>query len=158
MHKFLGVMLDQELCWKEHCQYVLQKGMKWVMQYQRLTKTSEGVSAKFMRWFFILVIIPRMMYVTDLFLMPGSRISKGTKGFISKLAKIQRQETLHITGALRSVPTDVIDACTDMIPFHFLVERLMHRATTRLVTLPLSHPLVKHIAPDAVKILQKVWT
>ena len=28
MHKFLGVMLDQELCWKEHCQYALQKGMK----------------------------------------------------------------------------------------------------------------------------------
>jgi len=26
MHKFLGVRLDQELCWKEHCQYALQKG------------------------------------------------------------------------------------------------------------------------------------
>jgi len=32
-HKFLWVMLDQELCWKEHCQYALQKGMKWVTQY-----------------------------------------------------------------------------------------------------------------------------
>jgi len=32
-HKFLGVMLDQELYWKEHCQYTLQKGVKWVKQY-----------------------------------------------------------------------------------------------------------------------------
>src|SRR5882724_11121893 len=59
-----------------------------------------------------------MMYVSDLFLMPGLRTSKGTKGFISKLAKIQRQVTLHITGALRSAPTDAIDACTELIPFH----------------------------------------
>ena len=32
-HKFLGVILDQELHWKEHCQYMVQKGMKWVTQY-----------------------------------------------------------------------------------------------------------------------------
>jgi len=29
-HKFLGVILDQELRWKEHVQYALQKGTKWV--------------------------------------------------------------------------------------------------------------------------------
>jgi len=44
MHKFLGVMLDQEFHWKEHCHYALQKGVKWVTQYQRLTKVSRGVS------------------------------------------------------------------------------------------------------------------
>jgi len=123
MHKFLGVMLDQEMCWKEHYQYMLQKGVKWVMQYWRLAKVTKGVSAKYMRQFFISVAIPRMMYVADLFLVPGSGISKGTKGFISKLAiaKIQKQVMLHITGALRSTPMDVIDACTDVLPFHLLV-------------------------------------
>ena len=134
MHKFLGVMLDQELCWKEHCQYMLQKGVKWVMQYRRLAKVTKGVSAKYMRQFFISVSIPRMMYVADLFLVPGSGISKGTKGFISKLDKIQRQATLHITGALRSTPTDVIDACADVLPFHLLVENLMYKDVTRLET------------------------
>src|SRR5882724_3534142 len=70
-HKFLGVMLDKELCWKEHCQYAMQKGVKWVIQYQRLTKATKGASAKYMRWFFISVAIPRMMYMADLFLVPG---------------------------------------------------------------------------------------
>jgi len=37
-HKFLGVMLDQELHWKDQVNYALQKGMKWVVQYCRLTK------------------------------------------------------------------------------------------------------------------------
>ena len=27
-HKLLGVILDQELRWKEHCHYALQKGVK----------------------------------------------------------------------------------------------------------------------------------
>ena len=130
---------------KENCQYAVQKGVKWVMQYQRLAKMSKGVSAKFMRWFFIAVAIPRMMYAADLFLVPGSRISKGTKGFIGKLAKIQRQALLHITGAMRSTPMDTIDACTDLVPFDLLVVSLTYRAVTRMATLPWSHPLAKHI-------------
>src|SRR5882724_12503250 len=115
------------------------------MQYQRLAKMSKGVSAKFMRWFFIAVAIPKMMYAADLFLVPGLRVSKGTKGFIGKLAKVQRQALLHITGAMRYAPTDVIDACTDLAPFHLLVESLNYTAATRMATLPRSHPLAKHI-------------
>src|SRR5882724_8740741 len=103
-HRFLGIILDQELRWKDQCQYAVQKGVKWVTQYQRLAKMSKGASAKFMRQFFIAVAIPKMMYAADLFLIPGSRISIGTKGFIGKLAKVQRQASLHITGAMRSAP------------------------------------------------------
>ena len=120
--------------------------MKWVTQYQRLTRVTKGMSTKHMRQFFILVAIPRMLYAADLFLVPGSGMGKGSKGFISKLAKIQRQATLHITGVLRSTLTDTIDACTDILPFHLLVEKITHRAATRLATLPQSHPLERHVA------------
>ena len=98
-HKFLGVILDQELQWREHVQYTLQKGTKWVTQYRRLMKPMKGVSAKHMRQFYISVAIPKMLYAADLFLIPGSEVRKGTKGFISKLVRIQRQVMLHITGA-----------------------------------------------------------
>jgi len=107
-----------------------------------------------MRQFFISVAIPRMMYATDLFLVPGLGISKGTKGFISKLAKIQRQVTLHITGALRSTPTDMIDACADVLPFNLLVESLTHRATTRLANFPWSHLLAKHVDQAASRYIK----
>ena len=46
------------------------KGTKWVWQYKRLAKVSNGVSAKYMRWFYLTVAIPRMMYAADLFLVP----------------------------------------------------------------------------------------
>ena len=96
------MIINQELWWKEHLQYALQKGTKWVTQYQRLTKLMKGVSAKYMRQFFISVAILKMLYAADLFLVQGLGVRKGTKGFISKLAKIQRQAMLHITRALRS--------------------------------------------------------
>jgi len=70
--------------------------------------------------------VPKMLYTADLFLIPEGKRTRGTKGFIKKLAHIQRQASLHVTGALKSTPTDAIDACTDLIPFHLLVEKASH--------------------------------
>ena len=36
-HKFLGVIMDQELHFKEYINYALAKGNKFMGQYQRLT-------------------------------------------------------------------------------------------------------------------------
>jgi len=66
MHKFLGVMLDQELRLKDQVNYALQKGTKWVAQYCRLTKLTKGVSTKFMRPFYISVAVLKMLYAADL--------------------------------------------------------------------------------------------
>ena len=66
----------------------------WVTQYRRLAKPSSGVAAKYMRHFYISMAIPKMLYAADLFLIPESKKSKGMKGFIAKLAQIQRQATL----------------------------------------------------------------
>jgi len=150
-HKFLGVLMDQELWWKEHLHYMLQKGMKWVTQYCRLSKPSKGISPKYMRVLFISIAVPKMMYATDLFLTPGSQKTKGMKGAIKKLTKIPRQATLHITRALRSAPTDMVDACTDILPFHLLVKKLTCRAASRLATLPQSHPFEKHITQASAR-------
>jgi len=58
VHKFLGVLIDQELHWKDQVNYTLQKGSMWVMQYHRLAKLSKGVSAKYMRRFYTSIAIP----------------------------------------------------------------------------------------------------
>jgi len=73
------------------------------------------------------------------------------KGFITRLAKIQRQASLHITGALRSAPTGAIDACVDILPFPLLIERIVFQATSWLVTLPQLHPLEWHVRRAATR-------
>jgi len=98
-----------------------------------------------MRRFFISFTVPIMLYVADLFLVPRAMLGKGSRGFISRLAKIQRQVALHITGALRSAPTDAIDAGADILPFQLLVKKLIYWAASRLATLPQSHLLEKHV-------------
>ena len=84
-----------------------------------------------------------MLYATDLFLIPESKKTKGMKGFISKLSKVQRQAALHITGELQSALTDTIDGCANWLPFHLLVKKIVYQAATRLATLPQSHPMEK---------------
>jgi len=129
-HKFLGVILDQELRWNAHVNYALAKGTKWITQYRRLAKQMKGISAKHMRKFYITTAIPRMLYAADLFLTPQSGQAIGSKGHIKRLGRIQRQATIHTTGALRSTPTDSLDAHADLLPFQYLVEKLLYRVTT----------------------------
>ena len=66
-HKFSGVIMDQELCFKEHVNYALEKGNKFVGQYQRLTKPSKGTTANHMRQYYNTVAVPRMLYAADVF-------------------------------------------------------------------------------------------
>ena len=100
MHKFLGLIVDQELRFKEHTNYALAKGVKFIRQYRWLARATKGVSARFMRKFYLTVVVPRMLYAADVFLVPESSRGKGTKGKVTKLSRIQWQATLAIMGAM----------------------------------------------------------
>ena len=80
--------------------------------------------AKYMRHFSTTIAIPEMLYMANLFLVPESRKGKGTKGYINRLVKIQRQVSLCITGTLRSAPMDTIDALADLLLF-LLIDKLV---------------------------------
>jgi len=57
-HRFLSVILDQELRWNAHINYTLAKGTKWITQYRHLTKPTKGTPVKHMRIFYIMIAIP----------------------------------------------------------------------------------------------------
>jgi len=86
-----------------------------------------------------------MLYATDLFLIPESKHGKGMKGFVNKLTQIQWKAGLHITGTLHSTPTDAVDSRADLLPFHLLVEKIVHQAATPLTLLPNFHQMAKHV-------------
>ena len=41
--------------------------------------------------------------------------------------------------------TDIMTAHADVLPFSLIIDKLCHRATVRLCTLPASHPLAPHV-------------
>ena len=42
-HKFLGVILDDELWFQKHAAYPLSKGKQWISQIKRLSKVTKGM-------------------------------------------------------------------------------------------------------------------
>ena len=70
LHKFIGVMLDQGLCWKVQVDYALAKATKWVLAFRRLTRPGGGANLRVMRQLFCTVAIPKMTYALDVWYMP----------------------------------------------------------------------------------------
>ena len=85
-HKFLGVILDQELCWREHAAYVIAKGASHTMLLHHLSSPSHGISAKLIRQLYQAVTIPKMMYAASIWFKPmysaGSQTTSGKMVFV----------------------------------------------------------------------------
>ena len=67
-------------------------------------------------------------------------------GALRQLQKTQRIATLAITGALRTTPTDLLDAHAGTLPMEFALQKAAHRAIIRMLTLPPTHPIHSIIA------------
>ncbi|OBZ78310.1 hypothetical protein A0H81_02657 [Grifola frondosa] len=91
-----------------------------------------------------------MLYAADVFLtpvrmLPGSKRLHGSVGAIKRLERVQRQALLIMTGAMRTTATDIMCAHANLLPFTLLVDKICHRAITRICTLPKTHPLHRHV-------------
>ncbi len=149
-HRFLGVLVDCELRHHPQVADAFAKGTAWTTLMRRLGQSRHGLSMGVLLRLYQAVAVPRILYAADTFLLPvrkldGQRASTGTVGHIKKLAQIQRQAVLIITGAMRTTATDVLEAHLRMLPFDLLVDKVCFRATARLCSLPPSHPLHSHV-------------
>ena len=144
--KYLGVTIDNQLRWNEQAQRASANATKWLLQFRRLTKPSTGVGSKLMRQLYLAVALPKITYGIDIWYSPptkpiGAAKSTGSVGTLRSLQKLQRMATLAITGALRSTPTDLLDAHAGVLPMELALLKTCHRAAVRMLTLPRSHPL-----------------
>jgi ribonuclease HI len=159
--KFLGVLVDNNLNWKHQCAAALAKGQDWLIQFSRLARATQGVNAKYIRQLYLAIAVPRMLYAADIFLTPQQNVGKQRKhnrngrAIINKLASIQRQATIMITGAMKTTATDVLEVMANLLPFHLLVDKVRHRAALRLATLPPSHPLHKPVQNAADRLVKR---
>jgi len=140
--------MDQELCFKEQAAHALAKGMKWVSQFKRMAKIAKGMKGEFMRAMLYGVALPSMLYAADIWCVPpvtrsSGRQTRGTKGFIGRMERVQRQAALQITGALRTTPTDLLLAHADITPIEYHLCKICHSAALRIVTLPQTNPIGK---------------
>jgi hypothetical protein len=98
-HKFLGIIIDDELRFKEHAAYALAKGTKYKMTCQRMIRMTKGMKGRWMRKLYKGVVIPKMLYAADIWCTDliskgkGKHGSRGARGFASlwcRIAKISQ--------------------------------------------------------------------
>jgi len=61
-HRFLGVIVDQELRWNAQVDNSIAKGTAYVLQLHRLSATSKGLPLRLMRQLYQAVALPKMLY------------------------------------------------------------------------------------------------
>ena len=145
-YKYLGIHVDSQLRWTNQTHEAIAKATKWVLLYRRLTKPSTGLSAKFMRRLYITVAVPKMTYGLDVWYTPpnkpvGRKKNSGSVKALRELGKLQRLATLAINGALRSSPTDLLDAHAGLLPMSLLLKKICFRSLLRICSLPKTNPV-----------------
>ena len=151
--KYLGIILDQSLLWKEQLAYAIGKGSKWASQIHRLARPSWGLTPRSASKLYIGVALPRILYGLDIWCNTPQAAKQGRKPpkpiAYRKLASVQREGALAITGGYRTSPTDALNAHAALLPMHLRLGKVKHRMALRLASLPSTHPLNKQLRAAA---------
>ena len=90
--------------------------------------------------------LPKITYGLNIWYTPPTKPiwytkNTGSVGILRNLQKAQIIATTPITGTLRSAPTNLLDAHAGLLRMELVLMKACHRAMTRMLTLPNSHPL-----------------
>jgi hypothetical protein len=151
-HKFLGVIIDENLNFKKHATLALAKGTKYVMPCNRMIRLTKGIKSHLMRRLYKGVVIPKMLYAADVWCAglvvkgKGKKLnSRGAQGFASQMVRVQRMAALLIMGRMRFTAMDILDTHANILPFQQTLCKICFKSTLRMSTLPEPHPLARDI-------------
>lgn len=142
-HKFLGVLLDQELSFDIQAEEAYKKGHAWITQYGRLAKMADGVNAKNMRRFYLSIALPKILYASELYLFPDKQGRNSSRKHIQKLTWIHRMAAIKMTRALRTTATNVAEIHANIMPLAKLISQRNQRAALRIATKKEQDPIHK---------------
>jgi hypothetical protein len=158
--KFLGLILDQELKFKAHVDHAAAKRKFWIMQTRCILKTVKGTRGHLSQQLYMAAAVPAMLYAASVWLIPTVRSnekgckSTGSVGAAMQLTRVQRMASIHITGAMCTTASDILNTYANLLPINLLIDKHCFQEALQLTTLPNSHLLYLHVK-QATK--QKTW-
>jgi hypothetical protein len=114
--KYLGVVLDSQLTWREHVDAKVRKGHILFWACRRAYHAKWGLRPTVVHWFYVSIIRPSIMFAS-LVWWPGCQTASAKK----RLSRIQRLAHLGITGAMCTTPASVMEALTCLPTLELLV-------------------------------------
>ncbi len=126
--RYLGVIIDDKLSWKEHINSRVAKCKAILMATQNMVGKTWGLTPIKVRWLYNTVICPVLTY--------GCLVwGHAANSFSGKLQQLQRMALVAMTGCIRTTPTKGLNVICDLIPLEFRIKRIAMNA--RLRTKPL---------------------
>jgi hypothetical protein len=123
-HKFLGIIIDEELRFKQHMAQALTKGTIYTLACNRMTRTTKGIKGKFTQKLFDSVILPKMLYAADIWcsdILTKGRDKKtggrGARGFTLQMMRVQKMTSLLIMGGMCTTTSDITNIHANLLPF-----------------------------------------
>jgi len=128
--KYLGVILDSRLTWREHVDVKVRKAPNLSWDCRRAYGATWSLGPRVVHWLYVSIIRPSVTFAS-LVWWPGCQTASAKK----KLSRIQRLACLGITGAMRTTPTNAVEALICLPPLELVVESEARSAAHRLWSL-----------------------
>jgi ribonuclease HI len=125
--KYLGVIIDDKLSWKQHLESRIQKSCMILGQCRRAIGRTWGLKPKWIHWIYTRVVIPYFLY-GSLFWHGRANLHTSRR----QMSKLQRLACLSITGVMRSTPTVAMETILNLRPLHILTESHARSTALRL--------------------------
>jgi ribonuclease HI len=125
--KFLGVVLDRQLSWKEQMEAVVSKARKVFWSCRNAIGRDWGLKPDSVKWIYDMIVCPIITYGSVAWWSGSeSAAAKATLG------KINRMVCVAISGCMRSAPTASLEMLLGIAPLHLRIEAEAVISTGRL--------------------------
>ena len=101
--KYLGVILDSRLAWKEHVDVKVREALNSTSACMRACEVTWGLRSRVFNWLFVTIIRLQVKFAS-LVWWSGCQTASSKR----KVSTIQRLACLGIAGAIRTTPTNVV--------------------------------------------------
>jgi hypothetical protein len=103
--KYLGVILDARLTWREHVNTKVRKARNLLRACKRACGVRWGLRPRVVHWLYVSIVRLSITFAS-LVWWPGYETARAKQ----QLSKVQRLACLGIMGAMRTTPTNAVEA------------------------------------------------
>jgi hypothetical protein len=128
--KYLGVILDSRLTWREQVDINARKAHKLLWACKRACGVRWDLRPWVVHWLNVSIVRPSITFAS-LVWWPGFQTGKAKK----QLSTVQRLACLGITGAMRTASTNAVEALICLPPQELVIQREARSAAQRLWSL-----------------------
>ena len=115
--KYLGIIIDSKLTFREHINYVAEKCTKLIFALSKSAKINWGLGHKALKTIYVGGILPLLLYGAPVWIRAMEK-----EKYKNKITRVQRLINIKIVKAYCTVSNEALCVITGMTPIHIKIE------------------------------------